>query len=84
MRAMESRAGYGVAMNKNTYTLVFLQCKQHKKTLIPVPNQSEQPFAPRSDGGYEVIWGTVECPKGKRNCMRRWRVVLVEKRYPGA
>lgn len=62
-------------------TKIFFQCRKHKKLLAPRTGHPSGPFLQNLGGMDEyltVMWDNMECPKGKRECVRKWRVVLVE------
>jgi hypothetical protein len=58
-------------------TKLYFQCRGHKKLLI-----AETGPMLENVGGLDdfltVRWDHMECPKGKRTCLRKWRVVIVE------
>jgi hypothetical protein len=61
-------------------TKLYFQCRGHKKLLLTA-EKATGPVLSNAGGMDEyltVMWDHMECPKGKRECVRKWRVVIVE------
>lgn len=66
-----------VMVSRMVETKLYFQCRSHKKLLNAVTGPLMQNVGGMDDY-LTVMWGHMECPKGKRECKRKWRVMIIE------